>query len=96
MRENSRLVRWLDHVLYPGVPDNWDDRIFRELIINELRGCREDLAEDNARAEWEAEQREKLEQAMRINEKVWKNAPRVVRDYAKDTVSVYAGERKVM
>ena len=66
------------------------------LIINELRGCREDLAEDNARAEWEAEQREKLEQAMRINEKVWKNAPRVVRDYAKDTVSVYAGERKVM
>lgn len=36
MRESSRLVKWLDHVLYPGVPDNWDDRIFRELIIEEL------------------------------------------------------------
>lgn len=66
------------------------------LVINELRGCREDFAEDNARAEWEEEQRQKIEWAMKVNAHVYLNAPRLVRDYAKDTVSVYAGERKVM
>lgn len=66
------------------------------VIINELQEARRELAEANDRAEWEAEQREKLDRAMQINAHVWKNAPRVVRDYANDTISVYSGERMVM
>jgi SAM-dependent methyltransferase len=33
----SRLVRWLDHALYPRHTDNWDDERFREVILKHLR-----------------------------------------------------------
>lgn len=64
-------------------------------IIQELRECREDLAADNDRAELEADEREKLEWALRVNERVWRNAPRVVRDYVNDVVMVYSGDKRI-
>ena len=32
----SRLTRWLDRTWYPGSEKNWDDLLFRELILAQL------------------------------------------------------------
>lgn len=33
----SKLCQWLDRTFYPGFSKNWDDQLFRERIISELK-----------------------------------------------------------
>lgn len=57
-------------------------------IIKQLQACTQELAEDNDKAE----ERERLQRLMQMNERTYRNYTRVVRNYDSDAVSTYCGE----
>lgn len=57
-------------------------------VINELQAATAELKAANDYADWQAGERAKLERAMAINERTWRRAPRVVRNYDADTIAV--------
>lgn len=61
-------------------------------IIKQLQACTQELAEDNDKAE----ERERLQRFMLINERTYRNYPRVVRNYDSDTMVVYCGDGRMV
>lgn len=59
-----------------------------EYVIKQLQAANAELKADNDYADFLAEERAILERNMRINEQTFRHAPRVVRDYGNDKVSV--------